>query len=128
MTVVVHWFTPHFSADELACKDGTPVPEEYWYNAQMICERAEQLRRVVGPLIVVSAYRTKAHNTKIGGAKRSLHLTASALDLKSQRWDAKILHDQYLNLIRDDMVPDGGLGLYPKFIHIDLGRARRWRG
>lgn len=38
----------------------------------------------------------------------------------------------YLGLVADRKVPDGGLGVYPRpwggWLHVDLGRPRRWRG
>jgi len=42
----------------------------------------ERLRTIVGkPLIIVSGYRTPAHNRAVGGARRSYHLQGRAADL-----------------------------------------------
>lgn len=42
----------------------------------------EEYRELVGgPVVVVSGYRDKAHNTKVGGAKSSQHLYGNAVDL-----------------------------------------------
>lgn len=125
--------TTHFHVDELMCKDGTPVPPELLDNARAICQRAQVLRELLcRPLKVTSGYRPPHYNERIGGAKRSQHLTASALDLSCSRWSADELATQYEGLVRTGMVPDGGLGVYPRkwggWIHIDLGRPRRWRG
>lgn len=120
--------TKNFALAELMCRDGSPVPQHYWENARAICVRAQALRDVVGPLVVVSGYRSKLWNNRVGGAKRSQHLTASALDLRSVSYTATELHDAYLKLIKEGTVPDGGLGLYKSWIHIDTGRPRRWRG
>lgn len=121
--------TPHFLLSELRCHDGTAVPSKFLKNAQAICERAEVLRaQVYGPLIVTSGYRTVTWNKKVGGAKGSYHLTASALDLTSRMVSAPRLHGVYLGLIEAGLVPDGGLGLYENWIHIDLGPRRRWYG
>jgi len=118
--------TQNFHLAELQCNDGTPVPEEFHANALAICERAQALRDIVGPLKVVSGYRTPAWNSRVGGARKSQHLTASALDLRSALHPSSTLHALYLDLIRKGEVPDGGLGFYPTFIHIDVGRPRRW--
>lgn len=123
-------FTKNFSVAELACKDGTPVPQALYANAKAIAERAQKLRDLVGPLSVNSAYRTKQHNDTVGGAKESYHLTASAMDVRSTGgvWTAHQLYLLYEGLIRLGVVPDGGLGRYKEFIHIDIGPARRWEG
>lgn len=122
-------FTKNFSVAELACKCGVPVPRKYYPNALEIVERAEKLRASVGhPLLVVSGFRTPDHNTEVGGAPESYHLTASALDLRSARVPAHELAAVYEALIASGKVPDGGLGVYADHIHIDLGPARRWSG
>ena len=119
-------FTQHFAVSELACRDSSPVPAKYYANAVAICQRAEVLRKVSGPLIVVSGYRSPAHNRKVNGAKTSQHLTASALDLRCPGVTAADLADMYQELIDRGLVPDGGLGRYNNWIHIDIGKARRW--
>jgi uncharacterized protein YcbK (DUF882 family) len=128
--VIKGWpqLTKNFHLSELMCRDGTPVPDEYVDNARLICERAQALRDIAGPLVVVSGYRSLAHNKRVNGAKSSQHLTASALDLRSAKVSAADLHRLYLRLIRDRLVPDGGLGLYRTWVHVDLGRPRRWKG
>lgn len=118
--------TPHFLLSELRCHDGTDIPAKYMDNAIAICRRAEVLRTEVGPLFVTSGYRTAAWNKRVGGAKGSLHMTASALDLTSRLVPAKELHRIYLKLIKDGQVSDGGLGLYKNWIHIDIWKPRRW--
>ena len=126
-------WTKNFSVDELACKDGTPVPYDLYENAQAICERAQKLRNLLGiSLQVNSGYRTKSYNKKVGGAESSLHVEARALDLSCYGWTAEQLGTLYEGLIRLGVVPDGGLGIYPRsnggWIHIDTGAKRRWRG
>ena len=119
--------TPHFQWGELRCHDGTAVPDTYMKNAIAICKRAEALREYLGePLIVTSGFRTKAWNDRVGGAKGSLHLTARALDLTCRSVSAKEMHTAYLALIKAGKVPDGGLGLYKNWIHIDTWKPRRW--
>jgi uncharacterized protein YcbK (DUF882 family) len=120
-------FSKSFAVSELACKDGTPVPELYYDNATAICERAQVLRDLLGTTLKVnSGYRTIPYNRKVGGSKDSMHLSASALDLRSLYWSADQLADLYEGLIRLGLVPDGGLGRYDTFVHIDIGRPRRW--
>ncbi len=121
--------TRNFSLSELTCRDGTPVPDEHLPNAKLVCERAQALRDLVGAvLLITSGYRTETHNRKVGGAKASLHLTASALDIsdKGTGFSAHQLGRLYQGLITLGVVPDGGLGIYDSWIHLDLGKPRRW--
>lgn len=123
-------FTKHFAVPELACNDGTPVPPKYYNNAVLICGRAEVLRAKMGPLHVNSGYRTPSYNKRVGGATASKHLTCSALDLRSVMgvWTGPELAAAYRLLIEEGALPDGGVGEYAGFVHIDLGRSRRWWG
>jgi uncharacterized protein YcbK (DUF882 family) len=122
-------FSKYFSVEELACRDGNPVPECYYENAKAICARADKLREKVGhPLVVTSGYRTPAYNKKVGGAAKSQHVTASALDLKCHEVPAKELARIWEELVAAGEVPDGGLGVYRSWIHIDIGKPRRWKG
>lgn len=124
--------TPNFSLAELACKDGTPVPPDLVDEAKKICTQAQVLRDIVGPLEVRSGYRTEAWNTHVGGADSSLHLSASALDLHSDTFNAEQLGKIWEWLTAKSLVAKGGLGIYPRedggWIHVDLGPKRRWRG
>ncbi len=124
--------TRNFNLKELACNDdaNTPVPKEYHDEALAICMRAQVLRDLVGPLHVNSAYRTPEYNSAIGGARGSLHLSASALDLSSKTFTAGQLLTLWDGLVRLGCVKDGGVGVYHEknFLHIDLGPKRRWVG
>ncbi len=115
--------------DEVACKSGTPVPTELYENMTEVCRRAQIFRDFLdSPLRVNSGYRTPDYNAKVGGAKNSWHMKAGALDLHCNEYSAAILADLYEGLIRIGVVPDGGIGRYATFVHIDIGPARRWRG
>lgn len=124
---------PNFPWSELACKgpDKTPVPEKLKPNARAVTARAQIFRTFGGvPFTVKSAYRTEAWNAKQeGAAKESQHLTASALDLQDKRkhgFTGPQLAELYEGLIRLGLVPDGGVGIYNTFVHIDIGPPRRW--
>lgn len=128
--MIGHQLTRNFHLKELACKDGTAVPREYHDEALKICARVQVLRDLVGPLHVNSAYRTPEYNASVGGARGSLHLSCSALDLTSKLWTPEQLLTLWDGLVRLGLAEDGGVGVYPEknFIHIDLGPRRRWRG
>ena len=73
--------------------------------------------------VVTSGYRSPRHNRRIGGAKRSMHMTCMAADIQIKgvsKWTlAKWLRQQ------DGR---GGVGTYchTQSVHIDVGEKRDW--
>ena len=70
-----------------------------------------------------SGYRTPAHNNAIeGAAKNSQHPKGRATDGKIRGVDpgTHAAMARYFNV--------GGVGLYDRFVHTDVGRVRFWRG
>ena len=126
----------HLSWAELACRDGTPFPEEWKVSRALeLAELAAAFERVRylwgGPLLVSSGYRSPEWNRRIGGARRSQHVEGRALDLSPPR------NSPQGNLVRlRGIVLEAreqgylqGVGIYNGFVHIDI-RARRatWYG
>jgi uncharacterized protein YcbK (DUF882 family) len=80
------------------------------------------------PVRVISGYRSPATNAMLRGddprqvAENSLHLTGQALDF--------CLSGRSLRKVRDTALAlqGGGVGYYPRsgFVHVDIGRVRRW--
>lgn len=84
---------------------------------------------VVGPVEVVSAWRTETYNAKAGGSAGSRHKWFEAVDLQPQRsWERTALHDRLLELWRTrGPKVRMGLGLYDfTRFHVDTHRHRRW--
>ena len=78
-------------------------------------------------LNVICGYRSPWSNaflraTTSGVAQRSLHMQAEAIDIRLPGFNLAKLRDAALALRR------GGVGYYPasNFIHVDVGRIRRW--
>jgi len=118
----------------LACKDGTPYPDEFKLDGRVFQLAAvfEDIRRVCGnkPIRINSAYRSPAHNKKIGGARNSQHLHGRALDLVPPKGMSV---DKFYEIIRLNADDFGirGLGKYKTFVHIDIRPADKlvvWRG
>lgn len=120
--------SPHLSWAELACKDGTAYPVEWRETrAKALAEAFEALRAAVGlPLTILSAYRTPAHNRRVGGAKNSQHVQGRALDLLPPRgWTP-----EQLAAVAAGIPAIRGIGLYQTFTHIDVrpDSRRVWKG
>ena len=77
------------------------------------------------PVIITSGYRTKNHNKKVGGAKKSTHMVGIAADIVVKGvTPAKVA--AYANTLLQE---SGGIGEYRNFVHIDVRHEKsRWRG
>lgn len=120
--------TKNFNLAEFACKDGTPVPTELLYNVELLAANLQVLRDYLGEAVHIhSAYRTPIYNAKIGGAKKSRHLLAQAADITVKSKTPKQLAKIIEKLIAEKKMKQGGLGIYPGFVHYDIrGKAARW--
>ena len=81
------------------------------------------------PFQIISGYRSPRTNAMLharssGVASNSQHTVGKAVDVRIQGVDLNNLHRAALN------VSAGGVGLYPvsNFVHVDVGRVRRWTG
>lgn len=116
--------------------DGTLLPASAVPIArELLTKYIRPLERKFGPATIISAYRHKTYNAKIGGASQSLHRytelysRSGAVDLTFRKGSPR----EWAKAA--EKLNPGGLGIYPKsnFIHIDnrqnnrLGRAR-WAG
>lgn len=121
--------TKNFNSSEFDCKDGTAVPDRYKDNLKELANNLQVLRDHLGVSVSVtgSGYRTPSHNKKVGGAKYSQHLTASAADINAKGLTPKELHKAIEKLISEGKMKQGGLGLYNTFVHYDIrGTKARW--
>lgn len=121
--------TENFTREEFDCKDGTKVPKEYYANLQELANNLQVLRNHLGESVSItgSGYRTPKHNAKVGGAKRSQHLTASAADINVNGMTPKELAIVIEVLIAQGKMKQGGIGIYKGFVHYDIRGTRvRW--
>ena len=120
--------TPNFNLAEFKCNDGTEVPKELIPNAIELAQNLQALRDELGEsLYINSAYRHEAYNKKIGGKKNSQHLQAKASDITCKSKTPKQLASIIEKLIMAKKMKQGGLGIYPGFVHYDIrGTKARW--
>jgi uncharacterized protein YcbK (DUF882 family) len=78
---------------------------------------------------VISGYRSPQTNAALharssGVASKSLHMQGMAIDIRMPGRSLTNLHDAALKM------GWGGVGFYPtsNFVHVDVGRVRKWSG
>lgn len=81
------------------------------------------------PFEIISGYRSPATNAAMRAqspevAKKSLHMEGRAVDIRQRGVDLDHLYAAARTLER------GGVGYYPqsRFVHVDVGEVRSWRG
>jgi len=115
---------------------GVP-PSKMWPNIIPTIAVAQELRNRMGhPLIVGNGYRPKALNKRVGGARRSKHITFQALDLdlpmdRRSRANQELFYASAVEIFLDFGIKlKMGLGLYRHWrgtrVHIDTGCRRRY--
>lgn len=121
--------TENFSLDEFKSKDGSAFPAEVVQNLAILAEQLQALRdEVKKPITVLSGYRSPAHNLKIGGAKESFHVKGMASDLQVSGMKPAELAEVIEKLIKEGKMKQGGIGIYPTFVHYDFRNKKiRWK-
>ncbi len=119
----------YLSYRELACRDGTPYPNE-WRSTRLpqLAKTFASLRRFLGnkPLTITSAYRTVTHNRRVNGTRNSRHLAGQALDVaRPSSLTIEEFHETVRAWVESGTAPYlGAVGYYQDFVHIDT-RTRR---
>lgn len=93
----------------------------------LLSDLMAEVRQPEAELHVICGYRTPESNAGLrkrgrGVAKASLHMRAEAIDIRVPGVQTARLRDTALALAR------GGVGYYAgsNFLHVDIGRVRRW--
>ncbi|MEC9062727.1 MAG: D-Ala-D-Ala carboxypeptidase family metallohydrolase [Pseudomonadota bacterium] len=120
----------NFSLREFRCKDGTDVPDELMDNVRLLVENLQVLRdEVARPVRIISGYRSPKYNRRIGGARKSQHMSAKAADIKISGMKPTEVKALIVRLIKEGKMHKGGIGLYKTFTHYDVrGWNARWYG
>ena len=117
------YLSPHFKEAEFACNHCGELPPNG--IPQNLIDALERIRVHYGvPVNINSGYRCRVHNWNVGGASSSLHLEGKAADFWMKGIDPAQV---YCDI--DNHWPNGGLGKYNTFTHIDVrGYHARWTG
>ena len=120
----------NFILSEFKCKDGSDVPDSMLDNVKLLAKNLQVLRDEIGkPIRVISGYRSPKYNRKIGGARKSQHMTSKAADIKIKGMTPAEVKSTIVRLIKEGKMMSGGIGLYRTFTHYDVrGRNARWYG
>lgn len=121
--------TENFTIEEFDCNDGTEVPCDLIPNVTKLAINLQSLRDHLGESVKItgSGYRTPEHNKAVGGAKDSQHLYASGADINVKSKTPKQLAKVIEKLIKEGKMEEGGIGIYPGFVHYDRrGTKARW--
>lgn len=93
----------------------------------LLSDLTASVGRANAEIQIICGYRTPMSNEylrthTVGVAKTSLHMQAEAIDIRLPGVKTSLFRDAALALHR------GGVGYYPasNFIHVDVGRVRRW--
>jgi len=76
----------------------------------------------LSPLIVLSGFRCKKHNTDVGGVMDSLHTLGMAADIMCK---ADSIGELVRLALGVDVFRNGGIGVYPTWIHLDVRETGR---
>ena len=130
MPTIKDKISPHFYMNEVACRDRnrTLPTGAALASAERVAGLMERIRQFFGnlPVTVNSWYRTPEYNKQVGGAKNSQHLLGRAVDFTVQGIKPAEVQKRLAAVVKELGI--GGLGCYPTFTHIDLGRRRTWLG
>ena len=118
----------NFLMSEFQSNDGHKMPLDVSYNIIKLSQQLQYLRDYTNkPIHINSAYRSKGHNSKIGGGKTSQHLLGKAADITIKGLTPKIVFKIIEDLISKGEMLQGGLGLYNTFVHYDIRKTKaRW--
>lgn len=111
----------NFRRSEFACRCGCGFDE----IDPLLVRALQDLRDMINqPIHVNSGCRCPAHNEAVGGAKNSYHMKGMAADIACRWIGPKQLRAFAIQ------VPEfynGGIGLYPGFLHVDIRHGKtRW--
>lgn len=122
--------TNNFTLSEFNSKCGRPMPDNVRQNIQKLANQLQVLRDdLKRPITINSGYRSPEHNDspKVRGVKNSQHLLGTACDISVAGMTTRQLADRIELLISKGEMLQGGIGIYPNFVHYDIRKNRvRW--
>lgn len=125
---------PNFTWGEVT-KNGTRLKgltTEYVQNAIELAKELQRFRKYLGDklgkkisITINSWYRDPVTNASVGGASRSQHLYAKAADILVYA-DGELVNSRTVQALARQFGWSGGIGLHPRFTHLDHGPKREF--
>lgn len=123
----------YFTMDDIKSR-GTPPPADLTANAKELVKNINKIQYLLyqeNPTYKIrlhSTYRSPAHNADIGGATRSYHMQARAVDFSVSNLDAKDLQKLLYKWMISGKIPKGGIGQGSSYAHYDnKGTMSTWQ-
>lgn len=105
----------------------SPDNRETWcYLQPTLMYRLDALRGMIQrPFVINSGYRTRTHNTKVGGESRSQHLYGRAVDVSTAGWSGE---DRIKLVVYARRMGFKGIGVGKTYVHLDVrtGNPAAW--
>ena len=98
------------------------------HNIQKLANQLQTLRNELGvPVIINIAYRPVFYEVSKGRDGTSQHTLGKAADITAQGLKPKYVAAKIEQLISSGDMLQGGLGVYPTFVHYDIRKTcARW--
>lgn len=116
--------SPHFTLNEMACKDGS---DKVLYSTELM-SMLEKLRAYGGFTIHInSGYRSPSYNRKIGGASKSQHIYGTAADIIVKK-DGQSVDARLICCLCQDLGFKGIARISWQAVHVDMRSSGSYRG
>lgn len=90
-------------------------------NIKILADQLQVIRDEIGkPIRINIAYRPYWWEKMRGRSGTSQHCLGKAADIVVSEISTKELHNVILKLIKEGKIINGGVGLYPTFVHYDI--------
>ncbi|MCI9201556.1 MAG: DUF882 domain-containing protein [Lachnospiraceae bacterium] len=112
------YISRNFKVSEFRCKDGS---NKILIDVDFVQNKLQAIRDHFGaPVTINSGYRTESYNKKVGGAKKSFHMTGQAFDIvvKGHTPAEVARYAQSLDI--------KGIIQYNSFVHVDGRETKYW--
>ena len=111
--------SPHFKVLHFATRDGAPLAR----ISPVLVSGLERVYELAGPIEIISGYRHRRHNARVGGAAQSRHIAGQAADIWSPTRSSIYLARQVIAAMGCKI----GLGLGRRSVHVDVrGTLATW--
>jgi uncharacterized protein YcbK (DUF882 family) len=119
------WFDKETQAKVISLYNNT---DSIKHNIQKLANQLQALRNELGvPVIINIAYRPVFYELSKGRDGTSQHTLGKAADITAQGLKPKYVASKIEQLINSGDMLQGGLGIYPTFVHYDIRKTKaRW--